>query len=165
MRLCVQGKTLASIKPVYDELLRAWKQGASSRPWPGRGGESPDEVRSRGMDALRSSGLLHGRIRGGRGDASGDMGDGSDGAGYLGDSGDCGGEQADSGNCSEDDGGGRHVCMVTHSRFNKILIAALRGDVSGATEVSQGNACVNVIDFPVDGGPCLMTSLNVCDHL
>ena len=59
----------------------------------------------------------------------------------------------------------RHVCVVAHSRFNKLIIASLRGDVSQAAKVSQGNACVNVIDFSVGGGACRVVRLNVCDHL
>ena len=66
--------------------------------------------------------------------------------------------------------GGGHVCVVAHSRFNKLLISALCwGDVSRAAEVSQGNACVNVIDFaPLDAPgapPPRMTHVDVCEHL
>ena len=60
---------------------------------------------------------------------------------------------------------GRHVCVVAHSRFNKLLIGGLSGHVSQAAKVPQGNACVNVIDFPVGGGTCNVVRLNVCDHL
>lgn len=49
-----------------------------------------------------------------------------------------------------DAGATRHVLVVAHSRVNKSLIAALRGDLSRCSEVEQGNACLNVIDF-VDG--------------
>ena len=47
----------------------------------------------------------------------------------------------------------------------ELIIASLRGDVSQAAKVSQGNACVNVIDFSVGGGACRVVRLNVCDHL
>ena len=78
-----------------------------------------------------------------------------------------GGGGGESGGGGEGGGGGgaRHVCVVTHSRFNKLIIASLRGDVSQAAKVSQGNACVNVIDFSVGGGACRVVRLNVCDHL
>ena len=55
--------------------------------------------------------------------------------------------------------------MVAHSRVNKSLIAALRGDLRRCSDVQQGNACVNVIDFSVGGGACRVVRLNVCDHL
>lgn len=60
--------------------------------------------------------------------------------------------------------------MVAHSRFNKLLISALCwGDVSRAAEVSQGNACVNIIDFAPPGAPGAppprMTHIDVCEHL
>ena len=55
--------------------------------------------------------------------------------------------------------------MVAHSRFNKLLIGGLSGDVSQAAKVAQGNACVNVIDFPDDGGACRLTRIDVCEHL
>ena len=66
--------------------------------------------------------------------------------------------------------GGGHVCVVAHSRFNKLLISALCwGDASRAAEVSQGNACVNIIDFaPPDAPgapPPRMTHIDVGEHL
>lgn len=45
----------------------------------------------------------------------------------------------------------RHVCVVAHPRFNKILIASLQGDLAKASQVAQANACVNVIDLTSDG--------------
>ena len=45
----------------------------------------------------------------------------------------------------------RHVCVVAHPRFNKILIASLQGDLTKASQVAQANACVNVIDLTSDG--------------
>ena len=113
----------------------------------------------RGLEALRALGMFHRekrgvRCEGSKGDTNG-HGEGSEGdAGGGGESGGGGGG-----------GGGRHVCVVAHSRFNKLIIASLRGDVSQAAKVSQGNACVNVIDFSVGGGACRVVRLNVCDHL
>ena len=45
----------------------------------------------------------------------------------------------------------RHVCVVAHPRFNKILIASLLGDLAKSSQVAQANACVNVIDLTSDG--------------
>lgn len=46
----------------------------------------------------------------------------------------------------------RHVCLVAHGRFNKILLSKLRGDVSRCSEIQQGNTCVNVIDIAAADG-------------
>ena len=54
--------------------------------------------------------------------------------------------------------------MVAHSRFNKILIAALQGDLSRASTVAQGNTCVNVLDLDPEGR-CVVRALNLRDHL
>ena len=119
----------------------------------------------RGLEALRALGMYHRekravRRQGSEGDMNG-HGEGSEGdAGGGGGGGESGGGGEGGG-----DGGGRHVCVVAHSRFNKLIIASLRGDVSQAAKVSQGNACVNVIDFSVGGGACCVVRLNVCDHL
>ena len=61
-------------------------------------------------------------------------------------------------------GGERHVCVVAHGRFNKILIAALQGDVTTASDVKQGNTCINVLDLGPDGS-CIVRALDVRDHL
>jgi broad specificity phosphatase PhoE len=45
----------------------------------------------------------------------------------------------------------RHVCLVAHGRHNKILLAALSGDVSRCNDFQQGNTCVNVIDIATSG--------------
>ena len=45
----------------------------------------------------------------------------------------------------------RHVCVVAHGRFNKILIAHLQGDVTRASDLTQGNTAINVLDFAPDG--------------
>ena len=58
----------------------------------------------------------------------------------------------------------RHICIVAHGRFNKILIAALQGDVSTASDVKQGNTCINVLDIKSDGG-CIVRALDVRGHL
>ena len=143
-------------------------QGATGRCAPGEGGESPEAVVRRGLEALRALGMHHREKRAvGRQGSEGDMnghGEASEGDAAGGGGGGGGGE---SGGGGEGGGGGgaRHVCVVAHSRFNKLIIASLRGDVSQAAKVSQGNACVNVIDFSVGGGACRVVRLNVCDHL
>ncbi|EOD12356.1 hypothetical protein EMIHUDRAFT_213567 [Emiliania huxleyi CCMP1516] len=58
----------------------------------------------------------------------------------------------------------RHVCLVAHGRFNKILLAALRGDVSRASQVAQGNTAVNIVDID-EGGACTVVAVNLLDHL
>ena len=133
----------------YKELLRAWKHGASDRASPGEGGESPDAVVQRGLEGLRALGLYQREKRGPPSVRS----EGSSEGGVAG--------GAANGAATH----GRHVCVVAHSRFNKLLIGGLSGDVSQAAKVAQGNACVNVIDFPVGGGTCNVVRLNVCDHL
>ena len=45
----------------------------------------------------------------------------------------------------------RHLLVVAHSRVNKSLIAALRGDLSRCSDVQQGNTCLNVLDIAEDG--------------
>jgi len=45
----------------------------------------------------------------------------------------------------------RHICLVAHGRHNKILLAALSGDVSRCGDYQQGNTCVNVIDIAGSG--------------
>jgi broad specificity phosphatase PhoE len=61
-------------------------------------------------------------------------------------------------------GGERHVCVVAHGRFNKILIAALQGDITTASDLKQGNTCINVLDLGLDGS-CIVRALDVRDHL
>ena len=58
----------------------------------------------------------------------------------------------------------RRVCVVAHGRFNKILISALLGDVSKASDIAQGNTAVNVLDFGPDGQVSLVV-LNERGHL
>ena len=57
------------------------------------------------------------------------------------------------------------VLVAAHGRFNKILIASLRGDLSAASDIQQGNTAVNVIDFAPDGKRVEVVALNVRDHL
>lgn len=61
--------------------------------------------------------------------------------------------------------GPRHVALVAHGRFNKILISELQGDRSRCSEIQQGNTCINVLDVPQDGGACKVQALDVRDHL
>ena len=58
----------------------------------------------------------------------------------------------------------RYILVAAHGRFNKILIAALRGDLARASEVQQGNCAVNVIDLAPDG-KADVRALDVRDHL
>ena len=58
----------------------------------------------------------------------------------------------------------RHVLVAAHGRFNKVLLASLRGDRSKCSEIAQGNTCLNVVDVDRDGA-CTIVALNVRDHL
>jgi len=58
----------------------------------------------------------------------------------------------------------RHICIVAHGRFNKIIIAALQGDVRKLGEVAQGNTCVNVLDIASDGSVDVR-ALDLREHL
>lgn len=58
----------------------------------------------------------------------------------------------------------RHTLIVAHSRFNKIVIAALQGDLSKCNAVPQGNTCLNVLDIDRDG-TIEVRALNLQDHL
>ena len=49
-------------------------------------------------------------------------------------------------------------------RHYLILIAALQGDVTTASDVKQGNTCINVLDLGPDGS-CIVRALDVRDHL
>ena len=60
--------------------------------------------------------------------------------------------------------GERTFLVVAHGRFNKILISALQGDMSKASDLQQGNTCINVLDFDADGR-VLVRALNVREHL
>ena len=50
---------------------------------------------------------------------------------------------------------------MAHSRFNKFLIAALQGDLTKASDVQQGNTCVNVLDVRSRDGLCVARALNL----
>ena len=61
--------------------------------------------------------------------------------------------------------------LVPHCFFKRcskhalqILIAALQGDVSTASEIKQGNTCINVLDLS-PGGDCVVRALDVREHL
>ncbi len=56
------------------------------------------------------------------------------------------------------------VCVVAHGRFNKIVLAALGGDVSRCNEISQSNTCINVLDVGVDGR-CEVLAVNLTAHV
>ena len=55
----------------------------------------------------------------------------------------------------------RHVCVAAHPRFNKILIASLGGDLAKASQVAQGEICVNIIDLTSDGGRSEIRGINM----
>lgn len=58
----------------------------------------------------------------------------------------------------------RHTLLVAHSRFNKIVISALQGDISRCNTLVQGNTCLNVLDIDRDGAVEVI-ALNIQDHL
>ena len=63
--------------------------------------------------------------------------------------------------------GARHIAIVAHGRFNKILLAALlrSGDLRGCSEIEQGNCCINVLDFDMrDADDVREVALNFRDH-
>ena len=106
----------------------------SNLAWPGPGGESPNDVAARGIEGLRKLGVLP---TAGLSSLPG-RGDGA--------------------------GSPRQLLVVAHGRFNKILLAALQGDVTRAGEIQQGNTCINVVDFDSRGG-VHVRALNVREHL
>lgn len=132
----LEGERLSAIADVYQATTNAWRAG-DDRRWPGAQGESPNDVAARGIRGLRSLGLLP--------PAEEPTG-------------------AAASRSASTDAAGRRVAVVAHGRFNKILIAALAGDVTKAGEVEQGNTCVNVLDFAPDGD-VTVRALNVQDHL
>ena len=58
------------------------------------------------------------------------------------------------------------VLMVTHGRFNKIVLAQmLHGTLTHMTELHQDNTCVNVIDFDHATQTYRAMALNNINHL
>lgn len=58
------------------------------------------------------------------------------------------------------------VLMVTHGRFNKIVLAQmLHGELTHMTEIDQSNTCVNVIDFDHTTQTYRAMALNNINHL
>lgn len=58
------------------------------------------------------------------------------------------------------------VLMVTHGRFNKIILAQmLHGALTHMTEIHQDNTCVNVIDFDHTTQTYRAMALNNINHL
>ncbi|KAG3104250.1 hypothetical protein PI124_g11402 [Phytophthora idaei] len=58
------------------------------------------------------------------------------------------------------------VLMVTHGRFNKIVLAQmLHGELTHMTEIDQNNTCVNVIDFDHTTQRYHAMALNNINHL
>ena len=128
-----EGQRIPEIVTAKTAVEKAWADGDTARSWPGKGGESPDDVATRGRAGLRALGLLPAE--------DGDRA--------------CTAAAATS---------ARHVLVVAHGRFNKILLAALQGNISRASEVQQGNTCINVLDISRDG-LCSVRALDVRDHL
>lgn len=69
------------------------------------------------------------------------------------------------------DHGVRHVALVTHGRFNKIILADLLGmGLHQCGTIQQDNCCINVIDIDptaqIDAtDACRQVALNIVDHL
>lgn len=126
-----EGLRLEEVATEYKGIQRAWRAGDTMKRFPGPNGECPNDVARRGLDGLRSLGLLPAPTiplaPGVRGDE-------------------------------------RHVLVAAHGRFNKILIAALTGDVTKASDVEQGNTCLNVLDIAPDG-TVVTRALNLREHL
>ena len=65
----------------------------------------------------------------------------------------------------------RHVALVTHGRFNKIVLTALLGrGLARCGEITQGNCCINVLDIDPsapfdDATPATEIALNLVEHL
>ncbi|KAJ1453560.1 histidine phosphatase superfamily [Pelagophyceae sp. CCMP2097] len=63
----------------------------------------------------------------------------------------------------------RHVAIVAHGRFNKIVLAALLEGygVQRCGEISQDNCCINVLDVtaPTLVGHCTSVAINAHAHL
>jgi broad specificity phosphatase PhoE len=129
--------------PGFAEVTRAWDAGETDRAWPGEGGESADGVAARALAALDELGVRGGAASDGGGDDDGEPATG----------------------CAPR--GARHIAIVAHGRFNKILLAALlrRGDLRGCSEIEQGNCCINVLDFDMrDADDVREVALNFRDH-
>lgn len=67
--------------------------------------------------------------------------------------------------------GVRHVALVTHGRFNKILLASLLGrGLSQCGTINQDNCCINIVDIdpcaPSDAtDACVAIAVNYAGHL
>jgi broad specificity phosphatase PhoE len=141
-----EGQRLSAIDDEYKATTARWAAGETSFAWPGESllgqaplqGESVDDVAERGVAGLRKLAVLGGPAVG-------------DHANVL----------------RGRKGGGptpKHVLVVAHGRFNKILLAELTYERRRCSELDQGNTCVNVVDVAPDGA-CELVALNVLDHL
>lgn len=130
----LEGERLDVIEATYKSYVASWRAGDSDRAWPGAyggvKGESPRVVAARGIEGLRTLGVL----------------------------------PPTAGTSSLAAASDRTFLLVAHGRFNKILISALQGDVSKASDLAQGNTCINVLDFDPDGR-VVVRALNVRDHI
>jgi len=58
----------------------------------------------------------------------------------------------------------QHIAIVAHGRFNKIMLSSLLyQDSTKHQDITQGNTCVNVLDF--EGDECTSQLLNYVDHV
>ncbi|TYZ61469.1 hypothetical protein PybrP1_004677 [[Pythium] brassicae (nom. inval.)] len=61
---------------------------------------------------------------------------------------------------------GDHVLVVTHGRFNKVVLAhLLHGELRKMHDLPQDNTCVNVVDFDHATGAFVPVLLNYTGHL
>lgn len=61
---------------------------------------------------------------------------------------------------------GDHVLVVTHGRFNKVVLAQmLHGELHTMHQLTQDNTCINVVDFDHASGTFTPVLLNYTGHL
>lgn len=157
---------ISEIQSTYQDYVASWRAGNNARVWPD-GGESPDDVAARGIAGLTALGVLS------------NVGDEDaqaarrvvSGSGFFPLP---NGSQAHIGTNADTSNPTfpliAHIeshslqLVVAHGRFNKIVIAALQGDVSRASDINQGNTCVNVLDVTPEGRVDVR-ALDVRDHM
>ena len=59
----------------------------------------------------------------------------------------------------------RHILVLAHGRFNKIVLAELTSERRRSSTIEQGNTCVNVVDIDPATGSCVVRVLNAREHL
>ena len=66
---------------------------------------------------------------------------------------------------SEAVGRARHVAVVSHTRFNLVMLTTLLNrPLSRCSELRQRNTCVNVLDFAPDGS-CTPVAVDLQEHM